>query len=39
VDADRADDVQALLEAEGETVCRLGHVVAGQGVAYSGSLA
>ncbi len=39
LDADRADDVQALLEAEGETVARLGRVVAGQGVSYTGALA
>ena len=39
VAAERADDLQALLEAEGETVSRLGHVVAGQGVSYTGSLA
>ncbi|TRW95200.1 phosphoribosylformylglycinamidine cyclo-ligase [Paracoccus sp. M683] len=38
VAADRADALTALLTAEGETVHRLGRVVAGQGVRYSGSL-
>ncbi|MBT9244291.1 phosphoribosylformylglycinamidine cyclo-ligase [Gemmobacter fulvus] len=38
VAADRADAIAALLEAEGETVCRLGRVVAGEGVIYSGKL-
>lgn len=38
VAADRADALQALLADEGETVHRLGHVVAGEGVRYSGSL-
>ncbi len=35
---DRADAVQSLLEAEGETVRRIGTVVAGQGVSYTGTL-
>ena len=39
VAADRADALVALLEGEGETVARLGTVVAGEGVRYSGSLA
>ncbi|CAM3672818.1 phosphoribosylformylglycinamidine cyclo-ligase [Paracoccus yeei] len=38
VAADRADALQALLADEGETVHRLGHVAAGEGVRYSGSL-
>ncbi len=38
VDAARADALEHMLSAEGETVCRLGAVVAGEGVAYSGSL-
>ncbi|WP_043841045.1 phosphoribosylformylglycinamidine cyclo-ligase [Roseivivax marinus] len=39
VDAARADAIAALLDAAGESVSRLGHVVPGQGVAYTGSLA
>ena len=35
---ERADALQALLVEQGETVSRLGHVVAGQDVKYSGSL-
>jgi len=38
VAADRADALVALLEGEGETVARLGTVVAGEGVRYSGAL-
>ena len=38
VAADRADEIAALLTAEGETVCRLGRIVAGEGVIYKGSL-
>jgi len=38
VSADRADALTALLEAEGETVSRLGAVVVGEGVQYSGIL-
>lgn len=38
VDADRADALSALLEGQGETVFRLGRVVAGEGVHYSGTL-
>ena len=30
--------LQALLRAEGETVCRLGRVVKGEGVIYKGAL-
>ena len=37
--ADRADAVEALLSAGGESVHRLGHVVPGEGVAYTGTLA
>ncbi|MBL8561482.1 MAG: phosphoribosylformylglycinamidine cyclo-ligase [Gemmobacter sp.] len=36
--ADRADAIEALLRAEGETVCRLGRVVKGEGVIYKGAL-
>ncbi len=39
VSAERADALTALLQAEGETVYRLGHVTADAGMAYSGSLA
>ncbi|SFP56611.1 phosphoribosylformylglycinamidine cyclo-ligase [Tranquillimonas alkanivorans] len=39
VSADRADALAALLADEGETVHRLGTVVAGQGVSYDGTLA
>lgn len=35
---DRADALAALLQAEGETVTRLGHIVEGQGVIYRGRL-
>lgn len=38
VEASRADDLSALLAAEGETVVRLGHVVEGEGVIYKGKL-
>ena len=38
VAADRAEALKALLEAEGESVTVLGHVVEGAGVAYSGRL-
>ena len=38
VAADRADAIEALLRAEGETVTRLGTVVPGEGVIYSGKL-
>lgn len=38
VAADRADALEQLLADQGETVARLGHVVAGEGVAYSGVL-
>ena len=38
VSADRADALTALLEAEGETVSRLGTVTKGQGVSYTGVL-
>jgi phosphoribosylformylglycinamidine cyclo-ligase len=36
--ADRADDLSALLQAEGETVTRIGRVVEGQGVVYRGRI-
>jgi phosphoribosylformylglycinamidine cyclo-ligase len=39
VAADRAEALAALLRAEGETVCVLGTVTEGQGVAYRGALA
>ncbi|WP_347139358.1 phosphoribosylformylglycinamidine cyclo-ligase [Paracoccus sp. SSK6] len=39
VAAERADALTDLLAAQGETVHRLGRVVAGQGVRYSGALA
>ncbi|EYD71948.1 phosphoribosylformylglycinamidine cyclo-ligase [Limimaricola hongkongensis] len=39
VDKDRADALETLLGDAGERVHRLGHVVAGQGVAYTGKLA
>lgn len=39
VDAARADLLAGLLEADGETVYRIGHVTEGQGVRYSGTLA
>ncbi|MBE1282197.1 MAG: phosphoribosylformylglycinamidine cyclo-ligase [Rhodobacteraceae bacterium] len=38
VAADRADALTELLEAEGETVARLGTVTAGEGMRYSGNL-
>ncbi len=38
VAADRADALTALLQAEGETVARIGRVVAGEGVIYRGRL-
>ena len=38
VAADRADALAELLEAEGETVARLGTVTAGEGMRYSGTL-
>ena len=38
VASDRADAIAALLAGQGETVVRLGHVVAGQGVIYKGRL-
>ncbi|WP_323783609.1 phosphoribosylformylglycinamidine cyclo-ligase [Leisingera sp.] len=38
VSADRADALAGLLEAEGETVARLGAVTAGAGMRYSGKL-
>jgi phosphoribosylformylglycinamidine cyclo-ligase len=38
VAADRADGLTALLQAEGETVSRLGTIVEGQGVVYRGRL-
>ncbi|GAB1478255.1 phosphoribosylformylglycinamidine cyclo-ligase [Paracoccaceae bacterium] len=38
VAADRADEIAALLTAEGETVSRLGRIVAGEGVVYKGRL-
>ncbi|MFC3616631.1 phosphoribosylformylglycinamidine cyclo-ligase [Lutimaribacter marinistellae] len=37
--ADQAEALTALLEGEGETVHRLGHVAAGEGVRYAGALA
>ena len=36
--ADRADDLASMLADAGETVHRLGHVTAGEGVTYTGSL-
>ena len=39
VDAARAEDLSGLLGQMGETVVPLGHVVPGQGVRYSGTLA
>ncbi|AUQ70204.1 phosphoribosylformylglycinamidine cyclo-ligase [Phaeobacter inhibens] len=38
VSADRADELVQVLEAEGETVSRLGTVTAGAGMRYSGKL-
>ena len=38
VAADRADDLAALLRDQGETVCKLGRVVEGEGVIYKGAL-
>ncbi|NIY72776.1 phosphoribosylformylglycinamidine cyclo-ligase [Marivivens donghaensis] len=37
-DAEQADDLEALLLASGETVARMGSVVEGEGVSYSGNL-
>lgn len=39
VSRDRVAALSSLLEGEGETVVRLGHVTAGQGVSYTGALA
>ena len=39
VDAARADEIAAVLAEAGETVIRLGHVNAGDGVTYRGALA
>ncbi|AHM05424.1 Phosphoribosylformylglycinamidine cyclo-ligase [Roseibacterium elongatum DSM 19469] len=39
VSAERADDLAALLSAEGERVHRIGTVAEGQGVSYAGTLA
>src|SRR6056297_1206843 len=36
---ERAGELEALLSEAGERVCRMGHVVAGEGVSYSGRLA
>ncbi|MGB0914041.1 MAG: AIR synthase-related protein, partial [Phaeobacter italicus] len=38
VSAERADELVQVLEAEGETVSRLGTVTAGAGMRYSGKL-
>ncbi|MEA5161233.1 phosphoribosylformylglycinamidine cyclo-ligase [Cereibacter johrii] len=38
VAADRAEEIAALLAAEGETVTRIGTVIAGEGVSYDGRL-
>ena len=38
VSADRADELMAILQDEGETVSRLGTVTAGEGMRYSGNL-
>ena len=38
VEAGRADDIAALLAEQGETVVRLGRVVTGEGVIYTGRL-
>jgi phosphoribosylformylglycinamidine cyclo-ligase len=38
VAADQADALSALLQEQGETVYRLGEVVAGEGVSYAGTL-
>lgn len=38
VSADRADELIAVLQDEGETVSRLGTVTAGEGIRYSGKL-
>ncbi len=38
VSADQADAITALLETEGETISRIGHVTASSGVTYTGSL-
>ena len=39
VAADRAEALSAVLQAEGESVHRIGRVTAGEGVRYSGTLA
>ena len=38
VAADRADAIEELLKAEGETVYRIGSVIEGEGVSYEGAL-
>lgn len=38
VEADRAEALTALLRGQGETVCTLGRVIAGEGVVYKGRL-
>ncbi|HGG04217.1 MAG TPA: phosphoribosylformylglycinamidine cyclo-ligase, partial [Aliiroseovarius sp.] len=38
VSADRADAITELLQAEGETVFRIGQVADGAGVSYTGAL-
>ena len=38
VDADRADTIRQLLETSGETVWRIGEVIEGEGVRYTGNL-
>ena len=38
VAAERADALRALLEAEGEQVSLLGHVIEGEGMCYRGAL-
>ena len=38
VSADQADNIAALLAAEGETVSKIGHVTPSSGVSYTGSL-
>ncbi|MHA7827638.1 MAG: phosphoribosylformylglycinamidine cyclo-ligase [Roseovarius sp.] len=39
VGPERAGELETLLSEAGERVCRMGHVVAGEGVSYSGRLA
>ncbi|WP_371224097.1 phosphoribosylformylglycinamidine cyclo-ligase [Roseovarius sp. 2305UL8-3] len=39
VDAEQADALTTLLEGEGETVIRLGHVTSAEGMVYAGTLA